>query len=61
VESEKEIAGVDVAVATDTVAIEPMLPELTLVTVPVPNPAIAEANTTAPVPVVPLDKSEAAG
>jgi hypothetical protein len=50
-------AGVVVGVATE---IKPPVNE-TLVTVPEPKPLMAEANTTAPVPVVPLLKSEAAG
>jgi hypothetical protein len=42
----KEIAGVVVGVATDTVAIASILPELTLVTVPVPAVAIAASAMT---------------
>jgi hypothetical protein len=54
-------AGVVVAVATDDVNKGERFPALKLVTVPEPNPAIADAKTTAPVPVVPFDRSAAAG
>ena len=54
-------AGVVVAVATEVVNKGLNAPALNEVTVPEPNPDMAEANTTAPVPVVPLERSEAAG
>jgi hypothetical protein len=54
-------AGVVVAVATEVVNRGLRVPALKDVTVPEPKPEMADAKTTAPVPVVPLDKSEAAG
>jgi hypothetical protein len=58
---EKDNAGVVADVATDVVNKGLRLPALNDVTVPDPKPEIAEARTTAPVPVTPFDKSEADG